>query len=781
MTDKARWRARAITIVVALILAAVGVLSFRGLEVTTEITEFVPDSDDRELAAIAAEMSRSDLSRSITLLVRADDPEDARAAAAELTEGLAAIDDVAWARSAVDEHFEEAFYALYFERRLSFVEGPLDEAALTDDVRDLKRRLLSPTGTFIRTIAPEDPLMSFVHLLERLRTEQQGGLEVVDGQLVTSDGAAVVFLASRSSPFDGVASRALEGRIDGLIRELAEHHAGLAVEQSGVHRLAIASEDAIRADVTRISVVSTIGVILLFVILFRSPRYLALAVVPLGAGFVLALATCRLAFGSIHGLSLAFGATLIGVAIDYVAHALNHHLLAPAPGGAEGTLRRIWPGLALGAATTIAGLAGLAWTSFPGIRELAVFTSVGVLGALLATRYLLPPWMPDAPTATKLHARMADAVGRFMERMERSRRPLLVIPMIALVVSVVGIARVEWTDDIRSLNTLDESLAAEDDRVRAAVSRMDAGRFVIAWGDNEEEALRRNDEVFQRLSDATEAGEVGRFRSIHTLLPSAETQRASVARLRDDAELIARLDRALEAEGFVPEMFDAFEEAIGEGASDPLTWAALSDSPLGDMVRPFRIELSGGRTAFITLTRGADVDALERRLEGIEGVRLFDQTRFLSGAYGRFRERTLELILAGLIGVFLLVFARYRAFWPAVAAFLPAVLAASSALGVIVLLGYPTSLMHLVALLLVLSMGVDYGVFMVESRQHPGEGGVTVVGLLIACISTVLSFGLLAMSVNPALRALGLVSAIGVGMSLVLAPLAWLLLPNRAG
>ena len=168
------------------------------------------------------------------------------------------------------------------------------------------------------------------------------------------------------------------------------------------------------------------------------------------------------------------------------------------------------------------------------------------------------------------------------------------------------------------------------------------------------------------------------------------------------------------------------------------------------------------------------MDALEARLAGMEGVRLFDQTRFLEGAYGRFRARTMQMIGFGLIAVFLLLLVRYRKLVPALAAFLPAVLSAATSLSVLVLLGFEANLMHLVALLLVLSMGVDYGVFMVEIRDSDEGAGPTLSGILVACLTTVLSFGLLAMSENPALRALGAISGIGSVLSLVLAPTAWL-------
>lgn len=779
--SQARQRGLAILAIAAVV--GLGAWTFTHLSVTTEITHFLPESEDRELARIAQEMTGSDLNRSVTLLVDAGDEATTLAATRDLAARLEGLPEVAWVRSGPGEDLNEAFYTLYFERRLLFYTDTPDALELGDDAireaaGDLRRRLLSPTGAFVRRIAERDPLLAFPRHLERLQEAQQGSLRVVDGVLLTEDGRGVVFLATRGSPFDTVAARGLADGIDAAERHLREAHGeSVAVEESGLYRFTIASEQAIRSDVVRISTLSTLGVVLLFLLVFRSPRYLLLGGVALGAGLVVGLTVTQLAFGRIHGMSLAFGATLIGVAIDYVAHAVNHHTLTPAKDGPFGSVRAVWPGLALGAATTVAGLVGLAWTSIPGIRELAVLTSSGIVVSLLTTRYLLPVFMPAAPEATRGHRWLRDALGRGLERLRASRATLIAMPLIALAVCAAGLARVEWVDDVSVLATLDEALLAEDERVREAVSRMDGGRFVIAWGDDEEEALRRNDAVFQRLTAAQGEGELAAFRSVHSLLWSASLQRASLAALRD-GRAAERVATVFADEGYVAEMFAPFGRDLAATPA-PLTFEALAESPLGSLVAPFRVDLGGGRVAFVTLTRGADVAALEARLDDLEGVRLFDQQRFMQSAYGRFRTRTLEMIGLGLAGVFLLVLGRYRRIGAALAAFLPAVLAAATALAVVVLAGYEVNLLHVVGLILVLSMGVDYGVFMVESHAHEDGPAATMTSLLLACVSTVLSFGLLAMSSNPALRALGLIAGIGVLLSLLLAPTAWLLVSRK--
>jgi predicted exporter len=735
-------------------------------------------ADARSAGAGVGRPSRSGATHSI----EAESREVAIDASAALARRLSRRPEIEWVRRGPSDDLDEAFYTLYFPRRhLLLASTPEELERVTSDeglraaARDLRQRLASPTGTFVRQIAPQDPLLAFVRHLEGLRDAQEGGLAVVDGQLVTAEGQGVIFLASRASPFDGEASRKL---LDGIARDFAAvnraHGGALRLEQSGVHRFAVASQAAIEEDVSRISGIGTAGVLLLFLIVYRSLRHLAIGSIPLLVGGVFGLAVTQLVFGRVHGLGLAFGATLIGVGVDYVEHYMNHHTLAPSPDGPWGTMRRIWPGIALGATTTIAGLSGLAWTSFPGIRELAVLTSTGILAALLATRYLVPPWMPDTPKPTRIHLAMARTLERGLHVVRRSWTTRLAIPIIALVVCGLGIARLRWVDDVRVLNALDPALLAEDERVRERVSRMDSGRFVLAWGEDEETALRRNDEVNRRLIDAREAGELERFRSVHAFLPSVEEQRRSLEGLRSAPRLWERLSAALEAEGFVVSAFEPFRQELRGDASPPLTWAELEGSPIGPLVESFRVDLGADRIAFITMLRGGDVDALEARLRGLEGVRLFDQTRFLEGAYGRFRSRTMQMIGVGLVAVFLLLLVRYRKLVPSLAAFLPAVLSAATSLSVLVLLGFEANLMHLVALLLVLSMGVDYGVFMVEIRDSDEGAGPTLSGILVACLTTVLSFGLLAMSENPALRALGAISGIGSVLSLVLAPTAWL-------
>jgi predicted exporter len=770
----------------AVILGLLGLYIARHLQVTNDITHFLPEGSDRRVAEVSRQLADSELSGTMILAVEGPDRASAAAGASALAAELAPDPEVAWIRRGVDEGTQQAFYDLYFPRRLYFLgDGPaaelgerFEDRGLREAARALKHQLELPTAPLVRRIAPADPLLAFGAQIDRLRAMQDDALRLEGDQFVSADDRhGLLFLGSRASPFMFDRQQKLLASIDGAFQRVNAARGGaLKLESSGVSRFAVTAERSIKADIARISTLSTAAVVVLFLLAFRSVRYVLVGMIPLLAGTLCAMAAGLALFGKLHGLTLAFGSSLIGTGIDYAEHYFTHHTLAPDPDGPEAGFRRLWPGLLLGALTTIAGLAGLAWTSFPGIREIAVFSSVGVAGALFATRWLVPQLTPRSPRPVRLSQDLARAFGRGLGAMMRGRRLLWLLPAAGIAISAIGMPRVRWVDDISALNTIDPALVAEDARVRGLVTGADAGRFVVALGDGDEQALAANDAVARRLDEARREGLCTGYRSLHALLWSAEAQRRSRDAVMKQEGLAARLGAAFEAEGFVPSAFQPFADSLAEAPPPPLTFDALLHSPLADLVRPFRVAV-GGRIAVITPVTGVrDGDALAKRLADLPDVVYLDQRRFLDDAYGRFRARTYEMIGVGLLVVFAIVHARYRRLRLSLAAFLPSVLAATVTMSVLTLAGSSLNLMHLVGILLVLSSGADYSIFVVESREHHDDLGATMLSLVVGMFTTVFSFGLLGMSANPALRALGLTAGLGVLLSMLLAPAALILL-----
>jgi predicted exporter len=145
-----------------------------------------------------------------------------------------------------------------------------------------------------------------------------------------------------------------------------------------------------------------------------------------------------------------------------------------------------------------------------------------------------------------------------------------------------------------------------------------------------------------------------------------------------------------------------------------------------------------------------------------------------------YRERTTLLLVVGLFAVAGVLAIHYRGVRLVLAVMTPAVLAAGLTIAVLAALQMPLDLVGLTAVLMVLSIGVDYGVFLAETeRAHPEALSATLLGLLVCWATTVLGFGVLTLSAHPVMKTIGVVAGVGVTASLLLAPTTLALLPRR--
>ncbi len=772
-----------VTLLLAALMVPASLYCARELKVTTAITHFLPSGEGRLLAEVSQHMASSRLTRSIVLGLSGADASHLRSASIGLCAALSEDPAFENVRNTVPASAPKEVYDLYFPRRAYLlrdrpeqeIPALFSDAGAAAAAHALVVELGKPTGSFIRRLAVEDPLLVFPSLLHRLDALRSPGLATQEGIFMTPDGKqAIVFASTRASAFDTAAQRtalaAIDHAFDAQKRALG---AGLRLSVSGVGRFAIRAEHDIQADITRISVISTVAVMLVFIVFFGDLRSLLLGLLPIVLGLLAATTVCIAWFGPLHGLTLAFGASIIGVCEDYPVHLLNHHALSAPGQSAFASLRHVIAALSVGALTTVAGISGLAWTSLPGVRELAAFSAIGIAVALIATLVVVPHYMVGSGKPTRLQRWSALQMGTFMRWFLAQRTaPYLMLVLLGATVGF-GVPRIHFVDRMDKLVPAPADLMQEDQALRQVVGSFDVSRFVLAIGNDVEEALVHNDAAAERLRDAATAGELEAFKSLHDLLPSHALQARNLAVLAALPDARERLLRALEQEGFER---GAFEQTgfFQAPSLAPLSFAALLASPLRELGEGFVVDL-GERKAIVTLLRGVNnPDRLRARLQGIAGVHLFDQRRFLDQLYRFYRERTLQLLVVGLVVVCLIVFARYRRFRPTLASVAPSVAAAIATLCVLALCNIELNLLHVIATLLVLSLGVDYGVFLVEAAEYDHELGSTALSVLIACITTVLSFGLLALSAVPAVRALGQVLGLGTLLALILAPMGLL-------
>lgn len=750
----------------------------RHFAVSTELTRFLEGGDDAAVAAIALRIADSAQARTLVLGVGGADAETNVQAAREWSQELARVAEIESVRRGADPALIDAAFDLYFPRRLLFLSSEpetqipelLSERGLRDAARRLRGALGGPEGMLLGSWAADDPLLAFPARLRALESLQEGALHTLGGGFVGgTPPRAILFVTTRHSAFDSAHQRPVLAAIEASFASLRMRFDGrLALEWSGAHRFAVASEDHARADAAWLSCVSLVGLAVCFLALFRSISVLALTFLPLGVGMLAATSFTLAWFGQLHALTLAFGAALVGICTDYPLHFVTHWALRPAEATLRDVVARIRTPITLAAASTCAGFWALGSSRIPGIQEVGLFAAIGVAAACATTIVLLPHLVTNAIRATPLQHALIGALHKPRPRLRGAAIALLIA---SLAVCGVGLPRVEWNDDVFGLAApSDPALVREDRALREVVGQPDLGRMVIATGGDDESALRAVETVEPRLEAMRAAGVLGGFRSVHALLWSRALQERNWAALAAQPRLAERLVTAFAAEGFRTEAFARFATVLGGPAPPPLASADLLDSPLHDAVAPFRLDLGGDGVALLALLRDVrDPAALAAGVADIPGVRVFDQQHFARSLYARYRTRVLRLIGAGALAVLFVLSMRYRLPRRIALATAPALLGAVLTISLLGLTGTPVGLLHLLGLLLVLSLGVDYGIFLVESSGDAREEGASLLSVTIDCATTLLSFGLLAMSSFPALRALGVATGVGIAATLIYA------------
>ena len=163
------------------------------------------------------------------------------------------------------------------------------------------------------------------------------------------------------------------------------------VVAAGVILYAAAAGAQASQELSIIGLGSILGIIVLMWVTFHSLKPIALIMLSIGVGCLGALSVCWFLFGRIHLLTLVFGASLIGGAQDYGTYFFCNRI-APDTAALDSwqLLRRLLPALVLTLVTTVIGYMGLALTPFPGLRQMAVFSALGLIFAWLTVVFWFP-------------------------------------------------------------------------------------------------------------------------------------------------------------------------------------------------------------------------------------------------------------------------------------------------------------------------------------------------------------------------------------------------------
>ena len=550
------------------------------------------------------------------------------------------------------------------------------------------------------------------------------------------------------------AQAVLADAINAAIGETKFKHQGVEIIKTGVIFFAADTSKLIENDISLIGLISGVSALLLVIFIFRSLYAFAIVLLTVAIGFLYALLACFCIFPKIYILTLAFGTSLIGMSVDYCLYWLTASI-----DDIKNPLERrryLLPGMFLALITTAMGYFLMAITPFPVLSQMAVFSIAGISAAWL-TVVLIFPHFNKLRFSANGSMKLVNYIQPKNYRISAASRKVIIAIMI--LVSLYGIFSFRSNDNIRSLASFDKELIAQQIKTSEILNLPSPSQFFIVTGPTEEEVLSRAGGLTKKLDKLVAEGVISGYQSITRFIPSVTAQAlASKAYLSQGKENAAK---QIAKEFSMSAVWVEGQNKI----NNPLTLDGIKETAFYEKLSYLWFTSDASSlTATAVLLTGVNGSEAVSKLSQLAGADIswVDKPQEISDVFLRYRALFSYVIAIGYLLTFVAIYAKYRRdAWRAV---LPPILATCMTLAILSLAGEAVTLMTVIAFALLLGIGTDYGIFLL---QYPIDKRV-LLSISMAALMTLISFGSLSLSSVPAMHSFGIALLFGVLLSWLL-------------
>ena len=622
----------------------------------------------------------------------------------------------------------------------------------TQATHELLVYLSQPEAIAFQDILPKDPLLLVPKLVESVK-----GL---DTPAAGSGGPLLIWALLSQPPLQERGQKPVFDAVAEALRVAQTIEPNTHIRWTSLARFAAASRQRIEGELSTLNIASILAVLAVAAACLRN-LWKAIHLAPVILGSVLfAWTVTMVSFPHVHVLVFVVGSLLTGVAIDYGFYL---YLQPPAFAGEPYLSKagRLLRPLLASALTAILGFSLLLFSDLPLIRQLGIFVSAGLFGAL--TFALL--WFAQVNTPymeTRAFARIRPKPG---VSYQRSARTLLIC---GAAIALIGPWFLNWHDDIRELEIPAQGLQDEAREVRALFGDRDDKAVYLTHGTTVQ-AARESLDKFLTWHNQSYPNQA--ITSAAQVLPSASAWAYVPIARTELSDFPVAFRKTLTAEGFEADSFEPFYKAWDNWISTPLpSYQAMASSLTENMHGPLSMifSISPAGCWFVSVAQ----HTADRDPPAELSTASSNQLENLNRLFSRYRTSALHLSALGLGLVGLSVFLLYG-FKHGIRIFAVPLGACLFTFGLMGLTGQTLNLFHLLGAFLGVCLSHNYSIFSAENEVRHEEPPPSI---RLSAFCTAASFGVLTLSHIP------VVSALGATVSLiVLSALAIVELKTLAG
>jgi uncharacterized protein len=812
-------RSYRLILISALLVTIVAVVFITQLRLDFSLASVLP-SDDPNVRQMLDDLQDAGAQDVLVVLIKVTEPEqldDGKAVLDHFVRQMASFPSIGTLEARITAQQERFMSEVLLPHAILFLNDSqrqellerLSDLGIRRQIQENQRMLLMPMAGAAGELIVRDPLGLRTLWLSRWLSDQTfGGLDLSDGYLVDREQRRLlVFIRPRQPAANLDYSKQLMAAVhtaaDNAIRSWRESHPDSPTTPSfsftGGYPIALQDEALTRSDLQNNVTFSLLGVNLLFLLVYRNPRFLLLIQAPLAMGVIWTFGALQLIFGHINMLTGAFAGVQLAMGIDFAIYLLNLYLEANQEHDSATALRLALTkggySTLVGGLTTAVAFLALGTSSFRGFRELGIIICVGMCACLVTMMVVLPAlliWQQRrARTLGKTRPVPGFGTGILIPAVMARPRRVLLGALVVLAFLAASALRVSFNADVRALRPQKGSSIALEQDMDALLGGASRHLLLVTEGETEEPLQDRAWRLSKALDRLQEEGKVSHYRSVLSYLPAPENQRQALAFLQQHANELnperieATFRQTLGEYGFqwLPE-YDAYlnwlRTMLQPGAA--IDRQSFERAGLTALIDPFLVGRGPERKLVTYLYPKAglwgksDLSNLARELResaATQGVAA-EQWRF--GGLPVLMDYLKKLVWVdlrdtlglSLLAMVVVLLCGFRNVWLASLAFIPLVAGMVAMLGIMPLISLQFNYANFIALPIIVGIGIDYGVHLVSrwheepKRNQEAAFRETSRAIVLSALTTMVGFGSLLGSSYPGLRSIDWVTSLGI-------------------
>ena len=639
-----------------------------------------------------------------------------------------------------------------------------------------KKILMLPTGGIAMTTLRHDPLHLFTPVLQRMqRFRMDRQFQLIDGYVFTHDGrTGMVTFNSRFGASETQRNGEIAALLDSAARTIEARYPQLKVSAIGAPLIAVTNATTIKTDAIVAVAIASVFILLLLWWHYRRLSDMLWIGVSIVFGWLFAIGGMALFHDSVSMIVLGIGSVIIGIAVNYPLHFLDHIREVD---NRRQALKEMVPPLLIGNVTTVAAFLCLVWLDAQAMRDLGLFGALMLIGTILFVLVFLPLYA-RRPAAAPQHR--AGILLPLMERAEnwlnRKAVKRVVLPIVMMLTMVFGYfsTKTSFDSDLTHINYMTPDQRA--DMQRLAGTQHEAALYAVAEGKTMTQAFQANDRLLSQLqAHGYQPHGIGDFS------PTAERQRASLTAWRqlwtahDARQLINRVKAEARRQGLKPDAFQPFYELLttDHNSVRPLSY-------FNPILQPFvgtYILQSPDQTRIVNYLPSAGADSILKR--DINQQAAAPYFVFSSKDIGNQLVRVLNdsFNYIGLVCGFVVFFFLWLSFGKlelSLLSFLPLAVSWLWILGMMQIGDIQFNIVNIILATFIFGQGDDYTIFITEGLMYEHTTGRKRLSsykhsVAISALLMFIGIGSLILARHPAMRSLAVVTIIGMFTVVIMA------------